>query len=58
MMNINDAIVDARANEMLTEIDVFHAGVRVRVMCASDSTLVVAVKSSWLSLREPELVKE
>ena len=57
-MNVDYSIVDTRSDEVLAKIDVLHARMGVRVVCASYGTLVVAVKDGWLSLRKAELMEK
>ena len=43
MVNVDNTVVDTGANEVLSYINVFHPGMSVRVMCAGNGALVVAV---------------
>jgi hypothetical protein len=41
VVNINEVIVDTVSDEVGTDINVFHVRVRLGIICAGDSTLVV-----------------
>jgi hypothetical protein len=43
VVNVNDSLVDTGMDKVEADVNMFHLGVRVRVMCASHCTLVVAV---------------
>ena len=43
-MDVNDAVVDAVADEMCANIDVLHARMGVGVVCACDGSKIVAVE--------------
>ena len=58
MMNVDYAAVDAFADEMGTEVDVFHARMGMRVVCARDCALVVAIEDGSLLLRVAEFGEE
>ena len=58
MCNIYDTIVDTVSDEVGTNVDMFHARVRVRVMAASDCALIVTVKDRRSGLFETEFVEK
>ena len=57
-MDVDGTIVDAIADEVSTNVDVFHLGMRVGVVCASNSSEVVAVKACGPRLHEAELAEQ
>jgi hypothetical protein len=53
-MDVDEVLVDRISNEMCANVDVFHAGVGLGIMGASDGSLVVAIKGGGLFLCETE----
>ena len=42
-MNVNNPIINTGTDEMLSNVDVLHSGMRVRIVHACDGALVVAI---------------
>ena len=58
MVNINEAVVDCVSDEVGPDVDVFHAGVQLGVVCARDGSLVVTVQRHWVLLPESQFLEE
>ena len=43
-MDVNKASIDTVANEMNANVDMLHARMRMWVVAAGDSTLIIAIK--------------
>jgi hypothetical protein len=50
MLNLDDSVLDRFADEVVTYIDVFSAGVRYGVLRQSNSALTVGKEISWLGV--------
>ena len=57
-MDVDGTIVDAIVDEVSANVDVFHSGMRVGVVCASNSFEVVTVKACGTGLHEAELAEQ
>lgn len=55
---VNEAFVDAVANEMCADVDVFYTGVIVRVVRARDRALIIAEQACGAYLRVTEFLKQ
>jgi hypothetical protein len=57
MVYVDQVIVDTFANKVGSDVNVFHAGVRLWVMSASYSALIVTVEWGRALLREKEFLE-
>ncbi len=56
--NIDISHLDAFADDMMTDIDVFRAGMRGRIACKSNCRLVIDVQSCRTILNQSQLAQE
>ena len=58
MVNIDSTRIDTIAYEVLTEINVFHAGMGMGVMGTCNSSLIVTIKNGGILLGKAKLIEE
>jgi hypothetical protein len=58
VMDVNYATIDAVTNEMGSNVNMFHTGMRMRVVGACDGALIVTEKNGRISLGKTKFVKK
>ena len=57
-MNIDEAPIYRVTNEVCTDVNMFHTGMRLWIMGTGNGTLVVAIQRSGLILRKAKFVEK